>query len=192
MKAISKLFMWAMMLVATTMTTVALTSCSDDDPDTETLPAETKAQMYGRYNGFTYWGGGLTASVTDVWVSEDHITYTLPMDLILPYVMTAEEGLTEALETVKADKAQESYTLVRYYNDVASFTIPTQTVKFTYTVAGAKKSGTVKLTTQSYAYNASTKKLNVAYTIDAVTLGGKEISGLKKKVVRMADSTRKD
>lgn len=43
MKAISKLFMWAMMLMATTMTTVALTSCSDDDPDTETLPAETKA-----------------------------------------------------------------------------------------------------------------------------------------------------
>lgn len=192
MKAISKLLMWAMMFMAITITTTALTACSDDDPENETMPAETKAQMYGRYNGFTHFGGKLTASVTDVWVSEDHITYTLPMDLILPYAMTAEQGLAEALETVKADKAQESYTLVRYFKNVASFTIPTQTVKFTYTVNGAKKSGSIKLTTQSFAYNASTMKLNVAYTLDAVTLGGKEVSGLKKKTVRMADSARKD
>lgn len=192
MKAISKLLMWAMTFMAITITTTALTACSDDDPENETMPAETKAQMYGRYNGFTHFGGKLTTSVTDVWVSEDHITYTLPMDLILPYAMTAEEGLAEALETVKADKAQESYTLVRYFKNVASFTIPTQTVKFTYTVNGAKKSGSIKLTTQSFAYNASTKKLNVAYTLDGVTLGGKEVSGLKKKTVRMADSARKD
>ena len=169
MKAISKLLMWTMMFMAITITTTALTACSDDDPENETMPAETKAQMYGRYNGFTHFGGKLTTSVTDVWVSEDHITYTLPMDLILPYAMTAEQGLAEALETVKADNAQESYTL-----------------------KGAKKSGSIKLTTQSFAYNSSTKKLNVAYTLDGVTLGGKEVSGLKKKTVRMADSARKD
>ena len=84
MKAISKLLMLAMMFIAITITTTALTACSDDDPENETMPAETKAQMYGRYNGFTYFGANLTASVTDVWVSEDHITFTLPKDLILP------------------------------------------------------------------------------------------------------------
>lgn len=45
MKAISKLLMWAMMFMAITITTTALTACSDDDPENETMPAETKAQM---------------------------------------------------------------------------------------------------------------------------------------------------
>ena len=72
------------MLMAITITTTALTACSDDDPENETMPAATNALIYGRYNAFTPFGGNLTTSVSDVLVSEDHITYPLPMDLILP------------------------------------------------------------------------------------------------------------
>ena len=178
---------WAFMLMATV---AALASCSSDNDDNDTLPAEAKAEMYGKYSNLAVYGSNLTTSAISVTVTADKVTFNIPVKEILPSVMSADNGLEEAQETVKADNVEESYTFVRYYNSIATFSIPTQTVNFTYTVGGVKKSGSVKITTPSFGYNTSTKKLNFSFAVDAVTINGKAVDGYKKRVMRMNETQK--
>ena len=59
MRTISKIFVWAMMLIATIATTA---SCSSDNEGNDTLSANDKAQMYGRYQSLAIYGDNLTTS----------------------------------------------------------------------------------------------------------------------------------
>lgn len=185
----NRMIVWAMVLIATIATTA---SCSSDNDGNDTLSANDKAQMYGHYQSLAIYGDNITTSAIDVNVSEDHVKFTVPVEQILPSVMSEANGLDEAVATVKADDVEDSYTLVRYYNNIASFSVPAQTVNFTYKVGGAKQTGNIKLSTPSFSYNTSTKMLNIGYTIETVTLNGQIISSYKKRVMRMKDSDKKD
>lgn len=189
MKTMNRMIVWAMMLIATIATTA---SCSSDNDGNDTLSAHDKAQMYGHYQSLAVYGDNLTTSAIDVKVSEDHVKFTVPVEQILPSVMSEANGLDEAVATVKVDDVEDSYTLVRYYNNIASFSVPAQTVNFTYSVGGAKQTGNIKITTPSFSYNTSTKMLNIGYTIETVTLNGQIISSYKKRVMRMKESGKKD
>ena len=196
----NRMIVWAMMLIATIETTalsavlcvLGLASCSSDNDGNDTLSANDKAQMYGHYQSLAIYGDNITTSAIDVNVSEDHVKFTVPVEQILPSVMSEANGLDEAVATVKVDDVEDSYTLVRYYNNIASFSVPAQTVNFTYKVGGAKQTGNIKLSTPSFSYNTSTKMLNIGYTIETVTLNGQLISSYKKRVMRMKESDKKD
>lgn len=179
MNFIKKIFVWVMMLTAA----VAAVSCSSDDDGSDTFSASDREQMYGRYVNLVTYGQNAGNTVVNVYVSDGQVSFNIPIIDILPSVLSADNGLDEALATVQCDEVKEAYTMVRYYNGTATFSLGTQTVKFSYTTDGKKNSGTVKITTPSFSYSTSTHKLILGYTVDAVTLNGTAIESYKKREV---------
>ena len=174
------------------MATIVTMSCSSDNDGNETLSPSDKAQMYGRYDNLVTYGDNLSTQSMTVRVSEDHVTFNVPMNDILGSVLSSETGLDDAQATVRCNEVSESYSFVRYYNSIATFSLPTQNVAFTYTAKGAACTGSLKLTTPSFNYNTSTKKLVLGFTISSVTLNGKAVDSYKQREMYLVASEKKD
>ena len=186
MKTLHNLMAWAMMLIAT----MSAASCSDNDND-ETVPAGVATEMAGTYQSLITYGNNLCTSAMTVTLTPTEVTFAIPVREILPSVMKAEDGLEEAQQTVLCNSVTAAHTPLRYHSSVATFVIANQTVNFTYSIAGKKHTGSVTITTPSIAYNTSTHKMSLGFTVDTVSLDRANISGYEKREIYMQESEKK-
>lgn len=164
-------------------------SCSDDDDKIVTIPTDVAKEMPGTYAASSSYGSAKADSTMTVVLTSKDATFNLPVSNVIKQVVASDKQ-EEALKSYKADKLTSTWKATAYAANKATLLMASKDVKFSYKSDGKDVSAVAKTSAPTAVYDAKGKTLKVDYTISAVTIDGKSVSGFKAVTVSMPASAK--
>lgn len=176
-------------LFATVLFAGMAASCDDDDVKQVTVPKEVTKEMPGTYRAAMTVNAAAADSLCTVVFAEKSVSYNLPASNIIKAVV--EQSRQEAaLKSYASAAVSTTYAATAYASEKVTMAAKAKDGQITYKDGDKTVTIGVKTTNPTVVYDAKAKTMAIEYTLTAVTVDGKGVSGFKSMAVKMAAASK--